>query len=202
MKMPLNRDKLGREDPQEVGISLMNMIVALIHKRSAAAQLTSESEILSAVHDRLLVCADVEAGKMDDVGILDRLIAENEDLQRIIGQGPPYYYSFHFMTEAYAQLLVLKHDGALPLIAGTVRRHAGIWQRPISLDVFTQPPFSLERHQILDALAIMAETEGYGDIAMTTTSTDGVYLYATSHLEDEHAAMLAEWLDVGQFENP
>jgi len=30
----------------------------------------------------------------------------------------------------------------------------------------------------------------------------GVFLYSTRHLETDHAAMLAEWLDVGQFENP
>ena len=106
------------------------------------------------------------------------------------------------MTEAYAQILLHKQDGPLMLIAETVRRHAGTYQRPIALDMFTQQPFNLEGHQVLDYLAIMAETDGYDDIAITSTSTAGVYLYSTSYLEAEHAAMLAEWLDVGQSENP
>jgi hypothetical protein len=42
----------------------------------------------------------------------------------------------------------------------------------------------------------------YLDIASTTTSSSRVFLYSTLHLEPDHAEMLAEWLDVGQFENP
>ena len=52
------------------------------------------------------------------------------------------------------------------------------------------------------SLEAMAAAEGYGDIARTATSASGVYLYSTRHLEPDHAAMLAEWLDVGQFDNP
>ena len=40
------------------------------------------------------------------------------------------------------------------------------------------------------------------DIARTATSASGCYLYSTRHLEPDHAAVLAEWLDVGQFDNP
>jgi hypothetical protein len=48
----------------------------------------------------------------------------------------------------------------------------------------------------------MRAEERYLDIASTTTSSPRVFLYSTMHLEPDHAAMLAEWLDVGQFENP
>jgi hypothetical protein len=29
-----------------------------------------------------------------------------------------------------------------------------------------------------------------------------VFLYSTRHLDPDHASMLAEWLDVGQYRNP
>jgi len=48
----------------------------------------------------------------------------------------------------------------------------------------------------------MQAEEAYRDIASTTTSSSRVLLYSTLHLETDHAEMLAEWLDVGQFENP
>jgi hypothetical protein len=37
---------------------------------------------------------------------------------------------------------------------------------------------------------------------MTMTSASSVFLYSTLYLEPAHASMLAEWLDVGQFDNP
>jgi hypothetical protein len=42
----------------------------------------------------------------------------------------------------------------------------------------------------------------FNDIRQTTTSSHTIFLYSTLHLEPDHATMLAEWLDVGQFENP
>jgi hypothetical protein len=44
--------------------------------------------------------------------------------------------------------------------------------------------------------------EEYEDIARTTTSIGTVYLYSTRHLEPDYASTLAEWLDVGQANNP
>jgi hypothetical protein len=48
----------------------------------------------------------------------------------------------------------------------------------------------------------MAAEEEYRDILPTTTSASRIFLYSTLHLEPEYASMLAEWLDVGQFNNP
>ena len=48
----------------------------------------------------------------------------------------------------------------------------------------------------------MGGEEEYRDIVSTTTSTSRVFLYSTLHLEPDHASMLAEWLDVGQSNNP
>jgi hypothetical protein len=48
----------------------------------------------------------------------------------------------------------------------------------------------------------MGEQEEFQDIALATTSMGRVYLYSTHHLEPDYASTLAEWLDVGQANNP
>jgi hypothetical protein len=48
----------------------------------------------------------------------------------------------------------------------------------------------------------MAAGEEYKDIERLSTSAGTVFLYSTLHLDPAHASMLAEWIDVGQFENP
>jgi hypothetical protein len=35
-----------------------------------------------------------------------------------------------------------------------------------------------------------------------STSAGHVFLYSSRYLERDYALMLAEWVDVGQFENP
>jgi hypothetical protein len=92
--------------------------------------------------------------------------------------------------------------GRLQLIAEVVRESSEINQRPVPLESFTRYPFGLNSREILDSLEAMATAEEYGDIARTATSASSFYLYSTRHLEPDHAAVLAEWLDVGQFDNP
>jgi hypothetical protein len=106
------------------------------------------------------------------------------------------------MTQTYAGILHQKQNNHLQLIAETVRQNSAVYPRPIPLDMFTQPPFELTRQEVLNDIQRMAAEEEYRDIMQTTTSVSGVFLYSTLHLDSEYASMLAEWLDVGQFENP
>jgi hypothetical protein len=48
----------------------------------------------------------------------------------------------------------------------------------------------------------MAQQKEYEDIAQTITSVGTQFLYSTKHLDPDHAFTLAEWLDVGQVNNP
>jgi hypothetical protein len=175
---------------------------AAIRKRSAASQIISESEILGLLKDQHPALLDGNRAEEDISAILTQLVLENEDLHKFTGTVYQCYYSSHYMTEAYAKILLHKLDGPLRLVAETVRQNAREYQRPVPLDIFTKPPFDLAHQEILGYLATMATTAGYDDIATTSTSALGIYLYSTSHLEREHAAMLAEWLDVGQFNSP
>jgi len=173
-------------------------IAATIRKKSAAAELISENEIMGLLKDEHSLLMEGE----DMAAILTQLIQENEDLHKLTGAGSQFYYSSLHMTEAYATILLNKLDGPMRLISETVRQNTYTYQRPVPLDIFTKPPFNIAYDQVLDYLKTMAATDGYDDITTASTSASGIYLYSTSHLDTEYAKMLAEWLDVGQSDNP
>ncbi len=202
MKAPAIMERAGKEDRTGLRDAVAARVSAVIRERSAAAELISEAEILSLLNDEHLMFLDADGTGEDITVILARLVQESEDLQKLSGAGSPCHYSSYYMTEAYAQILLRKREGPLQLIAETVRQNACAYQRPVPLDIFTLPPFNLAYDKVLEYLALMAQTTGYDDIVMTSTSASGIYLYSTSHLETEHALMLAEWLDVGQAVNP
>ena len=178
-------------------------IAAMIRQSSEASQLIAESEILRRMADQHLLISQA-AVPAEEVGdILKKVVDGSEDLHELAAQdGSRRYYSSHFMTETYAMILLQKLGDPLRLIAETVRENSAVYPRPVPLDIFTQPPFDLTRQEVLNDLERMAAEEEYRDIVPTTTSASRVFLYSTLHLEPEYASMLAEWLDVGQFNNP
>ena len=178
-------------------------IATMIRQSSEASQLIAESEILRRMADQHLLISQA-ADPAEEVGdILKKVVDGSEDLHELASQdGSRRYYSSHFMTETYAMILLQKLGDPLRLIAETVRENSAVYPRPVPLDIFTQPPFDLTRQEVLNDLERMAAEEEYRDIVPTTTSASRVFLYSTLHLEPEYASMLAEWLDVGQFNNP
>ena len=185
-------------------------IAAMIRQSSEASRLLSESEIHRRAADQHRRAADQHlltspaADPAEEVGnILKKVVEGSEDLHELASQdGSRHYYSSHFMTGAYARILLQKKGDQLRLIAETVRENCALYPRPVPLDIFTQPPFDLARQEVLEDLERMAAEEEYRDILPTTTSASRIFLYSTLHLEPEYASMLAEWLDVGQFNNP
>jgi len=178
-------------------------VAAMIRESSEASQLIAESEILRRVADQHRLTSPA-LGPAEEAGrILRKVLDGSEDLHELIAQdGTRHYYSSHLMTEAYATILLRKQGGPLRLIAETVRENSAVYPRPVPLDIFTQPPFDRTPQEIQDDLERMAAEEEYRDIVPATTSVSRVFLYSTIHLEAEYASMLAEWIDVGQFENP
>jgi len=172
----------------------------VIRERSAAGEIVSAAEILNLIGDE---CPDMPGGEETAVGpkFLDRLIEGCEDLHRLPGSDPPCYYSSQHMTGAYARLLLHKRGDPLRLLAETVREQSRDYQRPVPLEIFTAPPFQMTDETIRTYLAVMSRTAGYDDIALLSTSVDGLYLYSTVYLDKDHAYMLAEWIDVGQLQN-
>jgi hypothetical protein len=174
-------------------------IVSMIRQESEAGRLISGSEILQRLADQRRPPLQEE----EFASLLKKVLGANEDLHELAaGSGPRHFYSSLFMTGAYAMILLQKRGDPLRLIAQTVRHNSADYTRPVPLDLFTLPPFDLKHQEVLNALERMEALEEYGDIAMTMTSASSVFLYSTLYLEPGHASMLAEWIDVGQFDNP
>lgn len=178
-------------------------VARMIRQTSGAGKLLSESEIRRRLADQNLLPSQTEDAAEQFRNSLREAFAGTEDLHEITSpDGSRYYYSSEFMTEIYAGILLQKEGSPLELIADTVRHNSAVYPRPLPLDFFTQPPFSLTHQEVLDYLEQMSTQKDYSDIAPTTTSASRLFLFSTLHLEPEYASMLAEWFDVGQHENP
>ncbi len=178
-------------------------IARIIRERSETAQLTQSEEIWTELVEQGLVTSDATDEPANFKAVLGEVAQENTDLREIsAANGIAYYYSTQSLSETYAGILVSKEEGPLSIIARVVRENSEIYPRPVPLDFFSRSPFDLTQEEILDCLEKMREQREYQDIARTTTSVGTVFLYSSRHLEPDYAFTLAEWLDVGQVNNP
>jgi hypothetical protein len=182
---------------------LTQTIARIIRERSETGQLIQFDEISTELVRQCLAKSDAADEPANFEVILENAAQANADLQRIsAGNGIAYYYSTLSLSETYAKILVSKEEGPISVIAQVVRENSEIYPRPVPLDFFSGPPFDLTQEEILDCLEKMGEQSEYQDIARTTTSAGTVFLYSLRHLEPDYAFTLAEWLDVGQVNNP
>jgi hypothetical protein len=178
-------------------------ILKIIRDRSKSGQLVRAEEILDELKEQeFLVPEDVEQEAYLE-SMLEQILKENGDLKTISGRnGIPYYYCVQSLSETYAGILVRKSENPLWLIAEVVRENSKLYPRPIPMDSFREQPFGLTVDEIEECLATMGEQKEYQDIARTITSVGTQFLYSTHYLDPDHAVTLAEWLDVGQINNP
>ena len=135
--------------------------------------------------------------------LTEKALQESEDVIKLHTEGEePHFFSSQFMSESYARILIQKRADPMLLIAEIVRENSAIYPRPVPLDIFKHSPFDLTVEQIQACLAQMAQQDDYRDVQQTTTSVGTVFLYSTLHLDPGYASMLAEWVDVGQVNNP
>jgi hypothetical protein len=106
------------------------------------------------------------------------------------------------MTGGYANILALKHEGPLRMMAGVIREHSRIYPRPVPVTLFQCPPFNLNESQVAEVLEEMKQGSLFKDIDLVTTSIGSIFAYSSDYLDRNYASMLAEWADVGQTENP
>ncbi len=178
-------------------------IAEIIRRRSENGQIIQPDEILKElIRQGLLKSEGVDPKSHFEV-ILRQTVEKNEDLNEISGgDGIPYYYSAVSMSETYARILIQKGENPLLLVAQIIRDNSAIYPRPVPLNLFMASPFDLTQEEILECLRKMGQQAEYQDIAQTTTSIGTIFLYSNRHLDPDHASMLAEWLDVGQANNP
>jgi hypothetical protein len=193
----------ARIKPEKGREKVVHAVVGMIRQSSEAGQLISKSEIFRRAIDQRLSISQVVDPENEAERILGEAVEGNQNLKEIANQGGPnHYYSSLSMTEPYARILNQKEIDRLRLIAEIVRQDSAVYLRPVPLDMFTQPPFGFTLQEVLSDLERMVTEDHCRDIVQTTTSASRVFLYSTLHIEPEYASMLAEWLDVGQFDNP
>jgi hypothetical protein len=178
-------------------------IAEIIRGKSQAGELISQNEIFHRLHERGLIKDKKEGAQNVLETLLEKALEENRDVIKVHTEaGEPYFFSSQFMGESYAKILIQKRADPMLLIAEIIRENSAIYPRPVPIDMFKQSPFDLTLEEIQAYLAQMAKRDEYRDIKQTASSIGTVFLYSTLHLDPDYASMLAEWVDVGQANNP
>lgn len=114
-----------------------------------------------------------------------------------------FLYSERWMTAAYAALAARATSGdRLSLVAAAVREDSRIYPRPTPASVFSVPPFNLSPAELESIVNEMARDPAFADIGRVQASDGTVFLYSTGGMTAAYAESRAEWLAVGQYENP
>ena len=193
--------EVGKDEQGEATVS--QEIVNFVRGRSREGQLTSRAEVFQYLIDGKKLPVSPEEQTTAFETALQGAFDKNEDLQEVADpSGLTHFCSSQYITEAYVSLLLRKKGDPLVLMAEIVRENSAVYPRPIPLETFKQPPFEMTEDEIKACLQQMGEREEYTDIRQTTTSIGTIYLFSSSHLEADHASMLAEWLDVRQYQSP
>jgi hypothetical protein len=179
------------------------IVAEIIRSKSRSGELIGKDEIFQDLLNRSLLMGDKDEAQRRCKAIIESALEEHEDLLKLdaVG-GEQHFFSSRFMSEAYARILLKKGSDPLSLIAEIVLQDSAIYPRPTPLDTFGYSPFYLTREEIQDSLNRMAGQDEYHDIEQTMSSIGTVFLYSTLHLEPGYASMLAEWVDLGQANNP
>ena len=178
--------------------SILNKIADFIRERSSAGELTSWADLDTEFGDSVTDQVSNPLGEL----ILGA-VPSHDDIKVVPHDTEsPLYYSDRFMTGAYACILAHKGRGHFHVMAEVVREHSRIYPRPVPVSLFRRAPFDLDDVRIAQGLEKMTKLAQYRDIAQITTSIGNVFLYSTDYLDQDYAAMLAEWVDVGQAKNP
>jgi hypothetical protein len=178
-------------------------IAELIRESSRAGKLLAFADIETAIAGQTIPVSNLGTGPVQIPALIQEAIFSHDDIEVILDDsGGAWYFSERFMTGAYARVLLLKGEGPLKMMAEVIREHSRAYPRPVPLALFQCSPFNLTNDEIAHCLKEMMDQPVYRDIAHLTTSIGNLFAYSTDHLDPGYAAMLAEWADVGQVENP
>ncbi len=184
-------------------VPVLQGIADIVREKSKGGQLVSSEELFQGLKPENGAAADDGEAPVSPETIVGRLMAEHGDVKELRAKDETSFcYSSLFMSETYAALLLRREEGPAALIADTVREDSDRYPRPTPLDIFKEPPFDLNQEELLSCLETMSKQEDYQDIRQVSTSIGHVFLYSSKYLDQDYALMLAEWTDVGQFENP
>lgn len=129
---------------------------------------------------------------------------EYRDIKRIVSpSGAVFLYSETHVSNNYAAILA-RVECADPCltVAGTVRDEARIYPRPTRLEFLLAPVFAIPAEELEQRISETLERPEFKDIRMFQTSNGARYLYSDLYMNERYAFRLAEWEEVGRFENP
>jgi hypothetical protein len=117
--------------------------------------------------------------------------------------GEIYAYSERFITDAYATLWARIQTGdQVSLVAETVRMESATYPRATPAKVFLDTPYDLSEDELQAVLRELPNLPQFADILSVTASTKQVYLYSDRFITEPQARSMAEWEEVGRFQNP
>jgi len=171
-----------------------SLVVAdTVRKKSASGELTYPEELFTALAEVGI------SASITDWSCVHRKFSEFTEA--FTTGGKKCFYSSSTMSDPYVRIL-LRRDTPMPLIADVVRESSLIYPRPVPLALFTRHPFALSADKVLKEIDDMRRQGQFTDICQTVTSIGTIFLYSAQYLDSTYAAMLAEWYDVGQSNNP
>jgi len=178
-------------------------VAEFIRQNSKAGRLAAFADIEADIAGQTVAVSERATDPVQILSLIQEAVSNHNDIEVIVDDsGGAWYFSERFMTGAYARILLLKGEGPLRMMAEVIREHSRVYPRPVPLALFQCAPFNLSDDEIALCLNEMMGKSPYRDIARLTTSIGNTFAYSTDHLEPGYAAMLAEWADVGQVENP
>lgn len=188
---------------------LCEIVSSTVHRQTQSNNLISADELCLRLSLEMAqgqrnvncVCHDLR-----EINTIVNAISEARDknhIAEIIARnGTVFYYAPHIMSLAYAELILTKNEDQIWMMISYIRRNSEKYPQPIPMDVFLNPPFDLTSHEIESNMGKINTDGEYSDISSTETSAGTIFLFSTKYLNNDHAAMLAEWIDVGQANNP
>jgi hypothetical protein len=125
------------------------------------------------------------------------------DIQLIREGGEVYLFSDRHMTRAYAEAAVRAATDDHPrILAETVRSDSATYPRPTPVSTFLAAPYRLSMEEVIGAAERMRVDARYADVCFTRASNGDLFLFSSNHMSQAQADAMAEWLAVGQFNNP
>jgi hypothetical protein len=128
-----------------------------------------------------------------------------EDIKTVtVAKGETFFYSTRHMSDYYALLLarVAAHDPCAT-IAETVRDESKRYPRPTNVLFFMEKLFGMNEADLKASIGALQQRPEFSDIkTLVHPATGGFYLYSSRYLDEDAAASMMDWQEVGRDANP
>jgi hypothetical protein len=172
-------------------IQRLETLAERVHQGSRAGELVRLDEVWNGSEEEFAAQAGSDSA---------RTVA---DVQLIREGTTVFLFSSRHMTRAYAESAARAAVSDPPhMIAAEVRFDSANYPRPTPFETFRERPYLLSTEEITATVAIMEADEEFADIRQIQASDGSRFLFSLRHIDLVQAQAIAEWLAIGQFDNP